>query len=100
MTLSSKSSVSRGAMISWLQRTQCIPNMNMGRLFIGSGRDRVPCKPLEIDQGHFTSVTDHPLVAHGGLKSAPPHIGPELLPKNSLIRISDLAKEVRRGYAT
>jgi hypothetical protein len=100
MTLSSKSSVSWGAMISWLQRTHGIPNMNIDRLFIGSGRDRVLRKPLEIDQGHFTSVTDHPLVAHVGLKSAPTHIGPELLPENSLIRITDFAKEVRRGHAT
>ena len=35
MTLSSKSSVPCGAMISWLHRTQRIPNMNMeGRFFI------------------------------------------------------------------
>jgi hypothetical protein len=61
----------------------------------------LPSKALDLDHAHFTSVTDYPLVAHVDLKSAPRRPVPELMPEKSLAyRRSDLAKEVRPGYAT
>jgi hypothetical protein len=67
--------------------------MNMGRLFIGSGRDRVPCEPHEIDRGHFTSVTDYPLDRSRRLDVRSSPLWPGTIAPVILCRHSDLAKE-------